>query len=291
MAQRITDLVTTKLLDVGEVFKRLSPTKVADLLAPGVNRIAEDVVAEMSPAGMGTGAVVAGKAVLRGLDEASQAELLALRQRFVAGLTSDMQRHVREVVDFESIVVGGMVREKQMLIDLFQRCGKAELAFLVNSGFSFGFILGLGQMLLWMFYERAWTLAVGGAIVGFLTNWIALKLIFEPIEPTRFGPFVLQGMFLRRQHEVSAEFADAMTEKLLSSESLWKGILEGSGSVKFAELLRMRTSEMMRGAAAVLYGGSDPTSFGGARHWKEMEDQATTKILERLPNELPLIHR
>jgi len=121
MAQRITDLVTTKLLDVGEVFKRLSPTKVADLLAPGVNRIAEDVVAEMSPAGMGTGAVVAGKAVLRGLDEASQAELLALRQRFVAGLTSDMQRHVREVVDFESIVVGGMVREKQMLIDLFQR--------------------------------------------------------------------------------------------------------------------------------------------------------------------------
>ena len=38
-----------------------------------------------------------------------------------------------------------------------------------------------------------------GAIVGYLTNWIALKLIFEPVEPTRIGPFLLHGMFLQRQ--------------------------------------------------------------------------------------------
>jgi uncharacterized membrane protein YheB (UPF0754 family) len=63
-------------------------------------------------------------------------------------------------------------------------------------------LLGFFQMILWLFYEKAWTLAVGGAVVGLLTNWVALKLIFEPVEPTRFGPFVLQGMFLKRQHEV-----------------------------------------------------------------------------------------
>ena len=48
-------------------------------------------------------------------------------------------------------------------------------------------------MLIWLLYERAWTLAVGGAVVGYLTNWLALKLIFEPVEPTRFGPWVVQG--------------------------------------------------------------------------------------------------
>ena len=53
-----------------------------------------------------------------------------------------------------------------------------------------------------LFDAQAWTLAAGGAIVGYLTNLIALKLIFEPVEPTRVGPFTLQGMFLRRQHEV-----------------------------------------------------------------------------------------
>ena len=35
-----------------------------------------------------------------------------------------------------------MVKEKQLLIDLFQRCGAKELAFLVNSGFGFGCMLG-----------------------------------------------------------------------------------------------------------------------------------------------------
>ena len=42
-------------------------------------------------------------------------------------------------------------------------------------------------------------LATSGTPLGYLTNLIALKLIFEPIEPTRFGPFVLQGIFLKRQ--------------------------------------------------------------------------------------------
>lgn len=39
--------------------------------------------------------------------------------------------------------------------------------------------------------------------MGYVTNWIALKWIFEPLNPVQVGPFVLQGMFLKRQLEVS----------------------------------------------------------------------------------------
>ena len=41
----------------------------------------------------------------------------------------------------------------------------------------------------------------------------------------RLGPFVLQGMFLKRQQEVSEEFAECLTEKLFTSESLWHHML------------------------------------------------------------------
>ena len=94
-----------------------------------------------------------------------------------------MQQHIDELLDLKDVVVTGMIKEKQLLVDLFQRCGKAELAFLVNSGFGFGCLLGVFQMLLWIFFELPWTLAAGGAVVGYLTNLIALKLIFEPVEP------------------------------------------------------------------------------------------------------------
>jgi uncharacterized membrane protein YheB (UPF0754 family) len=40
-----------------------------------------------------------------------------------------------------------------------------------------------------MIFPQNWTLPIGGAVVGFLTNWIALKGIFEPINPVRLGPF------------------------------------------------------------------------------------------------------
>jgi len=144
-------------------------------------------------------------------------------------------------------------------------------------------------MLLWLFFELPWTLAAGGAIVGYLTNWIALKLIFEPVEPTRIGPFLLHGMFLRRQQEVSEEFADCMTEKILSSHTLWDAVLTGSGASRFAELLQHRTDCLMAGAASVFYGGSAPAEYAGTL-WSDLGEQASVRILHHLPSELPLIH-
>ena len=263
MAERLVDMITTRLLDVQTVFRRLDPHRCADLLAPGVDRIAETVVAEIAPAGAGGAVTAVGTGALRALPASAKEELVHLRHEYVAGLTRDMQQHIDELLDLKDVVVTGMIKEKQLLVDLFQRCGKAELAFLVNSGFGFGVALGVLQMLLWLVYEMPWTLAAGGAVVGYLTNLIALTLIFEPIEPTRIGPFMVQGMFLRRQHEVSAEFADCMTEKLLASETLWDGILTGPGAGKFRELLEARTAAFMGGAAAVLYGGDHPTEFAG----------------------------
>ena len=290
MAQRLTDMVTSKLLDVREVFGRLEPDRVAKLLAPGVDKIAEQVVAEMVPASAGSATTTVGRAVLRGLPESAQEELVALRHQYVADLTRDMQKHVHEIIDIDEVVVGGMVREKGLLVELFRRCGRVELAFLVNSGFGFGCLLGVVQMALWVFYELPWTLAAGGAVVGYLTNWIALKLIFEPVLPTRFGPFVLQGLFLKRQHEVSEEFAECMTEKLLASDALWHNILTGSHSARFAELLHERTAKFMAGAAAVLYGGAQPTEFAGREYWAALERRVSGRTLELLPTQLPLVH-
>ena len=44
-----------------------------------------------------------------------------------------------------------------------------------------------------LFFENSWTSSIGGLIVGLATNWLALKWIFEPVNPTKVGPFILQG--------------------------------------------------------------------------------------------------
>jgi len=51
------------------------------------------------------------------------------------------------------------------------------------------------------FYYRAmWVLPVTGFLVGYLTNWIALKMIFQPVEPVSLlGCYTCHGLFLKRQ--------------------------------------------------------------------------------------------
>jgi len=65
----------------------------------------------------------------------------------------------------------------------------------------------------------------GGGIVGLATNWLALKWIFQPVDPFKLGPFVLQGKFLRRQKEVAAEFSDYFANNILTGGQIWNSIL------------------------------------------------------------------
>jgi hypothetical protein len=104
---------------------------------------------------------------------------------------------------------------------LFQIAGRKELTFLIDSGLWFGFLLGLIQLGIALFYDNPWTLSFGGLVVGLATNWLALKWIFEPVNPTPiYGNLYLQGLFLRRQKEVSADFSNFFSTKILTSEQV-----------------------------------------------------------------------
>ena len=122
----------------------------------------------------------------------------------------------------------GLSTDKNILVNLFKKVGSKELSFLVNSGWYFGFGLGLIQMVAWLFCRAWWTLPLGGMVVGLATNWIALKFIFEPVDPIFIFGRKLQGLFLRRQNEVSAEFSEYMTKNVLTSEELWNTMLTGT---------------------------------------------------------------
>ena len=86
-----------------------------------------------------------------------------------------------------------------------------------------GLIFGLMQMganMLWSgnYWFDHTMLPISGFVLGWITNWIALKLIFRPIDPVIVPcccGLKLQGLFLKRQREVSVEFAALITKKIL----------------------------------------------------------------------------
>lgn len=74
--------------------------------------------------------------------------------------------------------------------------------------------------------------------MGYATNWIAIKLLFDPVEPVQCGPIVVQGLFESRQVEVSDEFGTFMAKRVLNSGRLLEALAQDSADGKLYSFLR-----------------------------------------------------
>lgn len=77
-------------------------------------------------------------------------------------------------------------------------------------------------------YFRLLFLPVIGALIGWLTNWIAIKLIFKPYNPYRVPVLgiVIQGLLPRRKNELARSVGAAVEEELLPPEQLVRRVEE-----------------------------------------------------------------
>ena len=62
--------------------------------------------------------------------------------------------------------------------------------------------------------------ALIGAIIGYVTNDIAIRLLFRPLRPKRVLGMTLQGLIPRRQHEIAASLGAIMAEHILDGQAL-----------------------------------------------------------------------
>ena len=113
------------------------------------------------------------------------------------------------------------------------------------------------------------------------TNWLALKWIFQPVNPTKFGPFILQGQFLRRQNEVSVEFSKFFANKILTAEQLWSSVLTDPATAPaFGKLFESHFSSILNKATRGFRLGIDPETLR----------LATSRAVAKLPNYLPVLY-
>lgn len=67
-----------------------------------------------------------------------------------------------------------------------------------------------------------------GGFIGYITNKVAIKMLFRPINPIKIGPFTLQGVFPKRKDEMAVSLADTIEQELLSKEDIMDSILGGT---------------------------------------------------------------
>ncbi|MFQ3171724.1 MAG: uncharacterized membrane protein YheB (UPF0754 family) [Oleispira sp.] len=239
MAEIEVELVLGKLLSVKEIVSRIDSEELTKAmqrrLKQVLRRIVNDVMRECAPQ-LWAALPVHGKNLVYARVEADIPNV-------VNNMVDDFKHNIEEIVDIKELVVSKLVESPELINEIFLKSGEKEFPFVERSGFWFGLLFGIPTMFAWTYLPEWWVLPLGGLIVGYLTNWIALKIIFEPKHPITFMGFTIQGMFLKRQDEVSRVYSDIIETKLMTSENIIQTALNGSGSDQLLELMELHVND------------------------------------------------
>jgi uncharacterized membrane protein YheB (UPF0754 family) len=279
MATIACDTMTAKLLKPEDVFGRIDPDRVAreieGPLLQMVDEITRTVATAYSP----------------GLWEAAPE---ALKQRLVQRIKEeaptlvrdimvDVRRNIRTVFDLKDMVVSNLLRDKRLLNRIFLEAGRGEFQFIRESGLYFGFAIGCVQALAWALTHNVWIMPLFGLFTGWFTDWMALKMVFNPKHPKKylFGLFEWQGLFLKRRMEVSAEYGRLIAAEIVTPRNILDAVLKGPLSDRLFERVQahvQRAVDEQAGLARPL------VIFAvGTDRYREMKQRVAQEIIQRLP--------
>eukprot|EP00934_Nitzschia_sp_Nitz4_P007530 Nitzschia sp. Nitz4//scaffold13_size275219//194807//196501//NITZ4_000897-RA/size275219-processed-gene-0.102-mRNA-1//1//CDS//3329536083//7520//frame0 len=278
MASLCFDLMTTKLFNIKEIFGRLDPKRFADIMDDVVLLMMDEVINEVANDFMPE----AWKSIPQEVKDDIVVTAGNESGKFMAAFMKDMQEHIDDVVDIKEMSVSACVANKDLIVQIFQECGEKEFIFIRQSGFYFGFLFGIIQMVIWFFYDASWVLPAAGFLVGWFTNWIALKVIFKPIDPIYVCGYPIQGLFLKRQKEVSEVFARIVCVEILHIKAMWEAIFTGRLSKNFFAMLRAHTIVFTGKLVAEI----EPLAIAamGADKFFQMKESIAQKVLEKIPD-------
>jgi uncharacterized membrane protein YheB (UPF0754 family) len=157
----------------------------------------------------------------------------------VKGITDEIGANIDQLLDVKLMVIHHLEEHPELANRIFTEVGERELRFIVNFGFFFGFALGIPTALLTevAFPDFWWLLPICGVLIGWVTNWVALWMIFEPAEPRKLGPLKLHGLFMRRQPEVADVYANLIAEDIVNLENIGHELMEGPRSDRTRQLV------------------------------------------------------
>ncbi len=95
-----------------------------------------------------------------------------------------------------------------------------------------------------MIYKLILMSLVGGAI-GWLTNIIAIKLLFRPLQPVNLLFFKVQGLIPKRRVAIVHSVAEVIEKELLDMEQIFDSMIEKIDKQAILEKLEVRIVEAL----------------------------------------------
>ena len=261
----ITDNTLSKLGSIQEFLQAMDPDDMARIIGEQVSFELEHLIDEVM---MDRNAVLWENlpySIKRRIYAQAHKQLPQVLKELVTELTMN----VESLVDMRDMVVSQMEGDRRLMVRMFLKVGQKEINFIWHISALIGMFFGLFQMIVWFVVPWHWTVPFWAAIWGFLTNWIAIWMVFNPVEPhyikypqffkrtadhrfpwikpviPRIGTYNIQGAFMKRQEEVSDVFASVVTEDLITLKSIMTEMMYGGKKDKTRRIVKRHINEIM----------------------------------------------
>ena len=283
MASIACDTMTEQLIKPAEILARLDPERIAKeiekpLLA-GVEDIVREVAGQYQPGLWETLPVGVQRLVIQRVQAESP--------RMVAAVLDLIKSDVDSVFDLKSMVVTSLVKDKRLLNRIFQEAGAKEFTFIARSGLVFGGMIGVVQMIAWVLFKFPVIMPVFGLFTGWFTDWLALKMIFYPIEPRRYFGVEWQGLFLKRRAEVAEQYGALIAKEIITPHNVIEAVLRGPLSDRVLALIQRQLDEELGRRVSV---AKPLLLFAvGSRRYQDMKLAIAEQIMARLPDTMRYI--
>ena len=155
----------------------------------------------------------------------------------VPDVVDEIGDNIDDLLDIKLMVIRHTEAHPELANKVFGSVGDKELKLIINLGFVFGFVFGIPVAVLAALLDSPLVLLALGPVVGWVTNWLAILMIFEPAEPKKIGPLKLHGLFLRRQHDASDVYAHVIADDIVTVRNIGFELLHGARSDKTRMLI------------------------------------------------------
>ncbi|MEL0027835.1 MAG: DUF445 family protein [Perlucidibaca sp.] len=277
MATIAVNLMTSRLIKPSEIFARLDPKRIAREIEMPMTAAIEDIVREVAQHYQ--------PGLWEGMPDFARARIIARVKAdapgIVASVMAEVQSNIDRYFDLRHMVVSNLLKDKTLLNDIFRKVGRQEFRFFGTAGFYFGFAIGLVQMVCWLVFREPWMLPAFGGFVGLFSDWVALQMLFRPLNPKRILGYTWQGLFLKRQQEVAGDYAALISKQLLTPSNMIEELFRGVFADRIMELIHknvQRTVDEQAGIARPLV-----VYAVGSQNYIEMKQVIASRIMAQMP--------
>ena len=283
MALHSVNIITNKLIGVHDISLRIHPKKVQDKLGPillhTIENIFENIIHEFNVDVVSLLPPNVKKRIYENIRKDAD--------KTVQEIVKSFQGNVDQLFSIENLVIRHLSGDNvKLMVEMFETVGWQEFRFIKLSGLIFGFLLGTIQSVFWMLYPIWWTLPIQGALVGYITNWLALYLIFRPLKEKKIAFFRYQGLFLKRQEEVCRNYADIVSNKILTGKNILLEILHGYAANKMMHLIQ---ESVTRSVDASMYSIKPLMSFINRKKFDMARNYTISHMIDIIPESAKIL--